>query len=95
MTITSAEMPAPTTTPHLPLSVRKVVPTLTSTSTEIYLSMACAKQHDDTGFILVPTVGRISSRGCSRCFIPLHICACRVGLQVWRERRCGLQVPEV
>jgi hypothetical protein len=32
------------------LSVRKVVPTLTSTSTEIYLSM-------------VPVVGRTSSRG--------------------------------
>jgi hypothetical protein len=45
------------------LSVRKVVPTLTSTSAEIYLSMAGAKQHNDTGFILVPAVGRTSSRG--------------------------------
>jgi hypothetical protein len=45
------------------LSVRKVVPTLTSTSTEIYLSMAGAKQHNDTGFILVPAVSRTSSRG--------------------------------
>jgi hypothetical protein len=45
------------------LSVRKVVSTLTSTSTEIYLSMAGAKQHDDTSFILVPTLGRTSSRG--------------------------------
>jgi hypothetical protein len=43
--------------------VRKVVSTLTSTSTEIYLSMAGAKQHDDTSFILVPTLGRTSSRG--------------------------------
>jgi hypothetical protein len=35
------------------LSVRKVVPTLTSTSAEIYLSMAGAKQSSDTSFILV------------------------------------------
>jgi hypothetical protein len=56
------------------LSVRKVVPTLTSTSTEIYLSMAGAKQHDDTGFILVPAVGRTSSRGALKalyCVAPL------------------------
>jgi hypothetical protein len=45
------------------LLVRKVVPTLTSTSAEIYLSMAGAKQHDDMGFILVPAVGLMSSRG--------------------------------
>jgi hypothetical protein len=45
------------------LSVRKVVPTLTSMSVEIYLSMAGAKQHNDTDFILVPAVGRTSSRG--------------------------------
>jgi hypothetical protein len=44
------------------LSVRKVVPTLTSTSIEIYLLMAGAKQHNDTGFILVPAVGRTSSK---------------------------------
>jgi hypothetical protein len=40
------------------LSVQKVVPTLTSTSAEIYLSMAGAKQHNDIGFILVPATGR-------------------------------------
>jgi hypothetical protein len=46
------------------LSVRKVVPTLTSTSVEIYLSMDGAKQHVDASFILVPAVGRTSnSRG--------------------------------
>jgi hypothetical protein len=45
------------------LSVRKVIPTLTSTSAEIYLSMAGAKQHNDTSFILVPVVGRTSSKG--------------------------------
>jgi hypothetical protein len=44
------------------LSVRKVVPTLTSTSAEIYLSMVDARQHKDTGFILVLAVGRTSSR---------------------------------
>jgi hypothetical protein len=38
----------------LQLSVRKVVPTLTSKSVEIYLSMAGAKQLGDTGFVLVP-----------------------------------------
>jgi hypothetical protein len=47
---------------HFVLLMRKVVPTLTSTSAEIYLSMASAKEHNDTGFILVPTVGRTSSR---------------------------------
>jgi hypothetical protein len=36
------------------LSVRKVVPILTSTSVEIYLSMAGAKQLGDTRFIQVP-----------------------------------------
>jgi hypothetical protein len=45
------------------LSVRKVVPTLTNQSTEIYLLMAGAKQHNDTGVILVPAVGRTSSKG--------------------------------
>jgi hypothetical protein len=45
------------------MSVRKVVPTLTSKSAEIYLSMAGAKQHKDTGFIPVPAVGRTSGRG--------------------------------
>jgi hypothetical protein len=33
--------------------VQKVVPTLTSKSVEIYLSMAGAKQLGDTGFVLV------------------------------------------
>jgi hypothetical protein len=45
------------------LSVRKVVPTLTSKSAGIGLSMAAAKQHNDMGFILVPAMGRTSSRG--------------------------------
>jgi hypothetical protein len=45
------------------LSVWNVVPTVTSKSVKIYLSMAGAKQHNDTEFILVPVVGRTSSRG--------------------------------
>jgi hypothetical protein len=56
------------------LSVRKVVSTLTSTSAEIYLLMAGAKQHDDMGFILVPVVGRTSSMGALKalcCVAPL------------------------
>jgi hypothetical protein len=44
------------------LSVWKVVPTLTSKSTEIYLSMAGVKQYEDTRFILVSAVGHTSSR---------------------------------
>jgi hypothetical protein len=51
------------------LSVRKVVPTLTSKSAEIYLSMAGAKQHNDTGFILVTAAGRTFSR---RAFVELY-----------------------
>jgi hypothetical protein len=73
---------------------RKVVPTLTSTSAEIYLSMAGAKQLRDTSFILVPT-GAVRPAGvCSRHYIALHRVLAE-GLQVWRERRPCLQVPEV
>jgi hypothetical protein len=43
--------------------MRKVVPTLIIKSVEIGLLMAAAKQCCDTGFILVPAVGRTSSRG--------------------------------
>jgi hypothetical protein len=45
------------------LSVRKVFQTLTSTSAEIDLLMAGVEQRYDTGFILVPAVGRTSSTG--------------------------------
>jgi hypothetical protein len=45
------------------LSVRKVVPTLTSKSTEIYLSMAGAKQHNDMGLPWFRPQGRMSSMG--------------------------------
>jgi hypothetical protein len=77
------------------MSVRKVVPTLTSTSAEIYLSMAGAKQPGDTRFILVPA-GAVRLAGvCSRHCIALHRDACRGEVQVRRERRRNLQVPEV
>jgi hypothetical protein len=77
------------------MSVRKVVPTLTSTSAEIYLSLAGAKQHNDTRFILVPTVGRTSSRGALKALYYVAPLCLQRGLQAWRERRRGLKVPEV
>jgi hypothetical protein len=71
----------------LKVSVRKVVTTLTSTSTEFYLSMAGAKQLSDTSFILVPA-GAVRPAGvCSRHCIALHHGACRGELQARRERR--------
>jgi hypothetical protein len=84
-------------TPYLArqLSVRKVVPTLTSKSAEIYLSMAGAKKHDDTGLSWFRpwAVCPVGVRW-GRC-IALHRSACRGELQARRERRRSLQVPEV
>jgi hypothetical protein len=77
------------------LSVRKVVPTLTSKSAEIYISMGGAKQLGDTGFILAPAGAVRPAAVCSRHCIALHRGACRRGLQARRERRSGLQVLEV
>jgi hypothetical protein len=75
--------------------VRKVVPTVTSTSVEIYISMVSAKQLDDTSFIRVPA-GVVRPVGvCSRHCIALHRGACRGALQARRERRRSLQIPEV
>jgi hypothetical protein len=51
------------------LSVRKVVPTLTSRSAEIYLSMAGAKQLVTLGFILVPTGAVCPAGVCSGHYI--------------------------
>jgi hypothetical protein len=59
------------------VSVRKVVPTLTSKSAEIYLSMAGSKQLRDTGFILVPAGAVRPAVVCSRHCIALHRGACR------------------
>jgi hypothetical protein len=77
------------------LMVRKVVPTLTSKSAEIYFSMAGAKQCSDTSLSwfrpwAVRPIG-VRSRRC----IALHCSACRGELQARRERRGSLQVPEV
>jgi hypothetical protein len=77
------------------LSVQKVVPTLTSKSVEIYLSMAGAKQLGDTRFILVPAGAVCPAGVCSGHCIALHRSACRGVLQARRERRLVLQVPEV
>jgi hypothetical protein len=60
-----------------PVSVRKVVPTLTSMSTEIYLSIAGAKQSSDMSFILVPAGAVRPAEVCSRHCIVLHCGACR------------------
>jgi hypothetical protein len=77
------------------VSVRKVVPTLTSRCTEIYLSMTGAKKLVTLDFILV-TAGAVRPAGvCLGHYITLHRGACRGGLQARRERRPGLQVPEV
>jgi hypothetical protein len=48
-----------------------------------------------TGFILVPAVAVRPSVVCSGYYIASHRGARRGGLQAWRERRPGLQVPEV
>jgi hypothetical protein len=57
--------------------------------------MAGAKQLVTLGFILVPVGGRTSSRsvlGALYCVAPWCL---QRGLQARRERRSGLQVPEV
>jgi hypothetical protein len=77
------------------LSVQKVVLTLTSKSAEIYLSMAGAKKHNDTGFSWFrPWAVRPAGVCSGRCIV-LHRSACRGELQARRERRRRLQVPEV
>jgi hypothetical protein len=47
------------------------------------------------GFILVPAGTVRPAVACSGHYIALHRGARRGGLQVWRERRLSLQVPEV
>jgi hypothetical protein len=77
------------------VSVRKVVPTLTSKSVEIYLSMAGAKQHNDTGLSWFrPWVVRPTGVRSGRC-IAVHRGACRGELQAKQERRRSLHVTEV
>jgi hypothetical protein len=72
------------------MSVRKVVPTLTSKNDEIYPPMVGAKQLDDTGFILVPAGAVHPAVVCSGHYIVLHRGACRGVLQARRERRLVL-----
>jgi hypothetical protein len=50
---------------------------------------------NDTEFILVPAGAVRPAVVCSGHCIALHRGARRGGLQAWRERRLGLQVPEV
>jgi hypothetical protein len=57
--------------------------------------MSGAKQLVTLGFILVPAGGRTSSRGVLEALYCMHRGSCRGGLQARRERRSGLQVPEV
>jgi hypothetical protein len=93
------------------VSVRKVVLTLTSKSAEIYLSMAGAKQLVTRGlswFRPEPYVQQWYARDTIlRCTVVLaegsykrdgrggRASACRGELQARRERRQGLQIPEV
>jgi hypothetical protein len=66
------------------LLVRKVVPTLTSKSAEIYPSMAGAKQLGDTSFILVPAGAIRSAVVCSG-----TILRCTMVLAEGRYKRGG------
>jgi hypothetical protein len=76
------------------LLVQKVVPTLTSTSAEI--SRWPVQSNTMTRVLSWFRPWAVRPAGVrSRCCIALHRCACRGGLQVWWERRRGLQVPEV
>jgi hypothetical protein len=81
--------------PARQLLVWKVVPTLSSKSVEIYLSMVGAKQHNDTGlsWFWLWDVHPAGVRS-GRC-IALHHCVCRGELQARQDRRGSLQVPEV
>jgi hypothetical protein len=71
------------------LSVRKVVPTLTSKSAEICLSMAGAKQLVTRCFILVPAGAVRPAMVCSGHYIELYRSACRGGGGYKRGGRGG------
>jgi hypothetical protein len=64
-------------------------------SAEICLSMAGAKKLMDTGFILVPARAVLPAVVCSRHCITCTVVLVEGWLQARRERRRGLQVPEV
>jgi hypothetical protein len=75
--------------------VRKVVSTLTSNERWDQPLDGSVLATKDTEFILVPAGAIRPEVVCSRHCIVLHRGARRGGLQAWRERRLGLQVPEV
>jgi hypothetical protein len=77
------------------MSVRNVVPTLTSNELWDQPLDGLVPATKDTGFILVLAGAVRPTVVCSRHYIASHRGARRGGLQAWWERRLGLQVPEV
>jgi hypothetical protein len=77
------------------VSVQNVVPTLTSNERWDQPLDGPVLATKDTCFILVPAGAIRPTVVCSKNCIALHCGARRGGLQAWRERRPGLQVPEV
>jgi hypothetical protein len=77
------------------LSVQKVVSTLTSNECWDQPLDGPVLATNDTGFILVSAGAVRPAVVCSRHYIALHHGARRGGLQAMRERRPGLQAPEV
>jgi hypothetical protein len=77
------------------LSVRNVVPTLTSNERRDLPLDGPVLATSDSGFILVPAGAVRPAVVCSGHCIASHRGACRGGLQAWWERRPGLLVPEV
>jgi hypothetical protein len=79
---------------EVPVSVRKVVPTLTSNKRWDQPLDGSVLATKDSGFILVPAGAVRPAVVCSRHYIALHCGARRGWLQARRERRPGLQVSE-
>jgi hypothetical protein len=77
------------------MSVRKVVPTLTSNERWDLPLDGPVLATSDTGFILVPAGAVRPAVVCAGHCIALHRSARRGVLQAWWERRPGPQVPEV
>jgi hypothetical protein len=77
------------------LSVQKVVSTLTSNERWDQPLDGPVLATNDTGFFLVSAGAVRPAVVCSRHYIALHRDARRGGLQARRERRPGLQAPEV
>jgi hypothetical protein len=77
------------------MSVQNVVPTLTSNECRDQPLDGSVLATNDTGFYPGSGRGRTSSSGVLGALYCVASGARRGGLQVWRERRPGLQVPEV